>query len=230
VSESKARQGRPAPRKRQASSTKRHKMSQRSPGFDWTAQRVQAATLVAQDELTDEQIAEKLGVDRRTLARWKESAPFQETVQALVEQFRQATSTLAIADKQQRVAALDDRWRRMRRVIDERATFYGDLSAQHSKPPAAKGRSQPAPAAAAAGPEWVAPGAGTGLLVHTMRSIGAGDNASVVTEWEVDTSLLREMRGHEEQAAKELGQWTEKSSIQASGSAVVFLEPREIVP
>lgn len=208
----------------------RPKKSQAAPRkFEWTAQRILAATLVAQDELTDEQIAKRLGINRRNLSRWKDSPVFQESVAELVEQFRLATSTLAIADKQQRVAALDDRWQRMRRVITERASFYGDLSIKQAKPATAKSRSQ-AVSESPSDPEWVAPGAGTGLLVHTLRSIGAGDNANVVTEWEVDTGLLKELRGHEEQAAKELGQWTEKASIQASGSAVVFLDPREIVP
>jgi hypothetical protein len=86
----------------------------------------QAATLVAQDELTDEEIAKRLGIDRRNLTRWKDSPVFQESVAELIEQFRLATSTLAIADKQQRVAALNDRWQRMQQVITERASFYGD--------------------------------------------------------------------------------------------------------
>jgi hypothetical protein len=59
----------------------------------------------------------------------------------------------------------------------------------------------------------IAPGWKTGLMVRTEKQIGAGEKAIRVVEFAVDTGLLRELRAHEEQAAKELGQWEDKQRI-----------------
>jgi hypothetical protein len=50
------------------------------------------------------------------------------------------------------------------------------------------------------------PGGDTGLLVKTLKSIGAGENAQVVAEYAVDTALLAEIRKHEDHVAVDLGQ------------------------
>jgi hypothetical protein len=60
----------------------------------------------------------------------------------------------------------------------------------------------------------VEPGADTGLLVRTLKTVGSGFDAKVVAEYEVDTGLLKELREHEKQAAQELGQWSDKSRIE----------------
>lgn len=82
-------------------------------------------------------------------------------------------------------------------------------------------------AARAADPEMrEAPGGSTGLLTVTYKHSGRGRPASIpeapeggagqsgrgdlIREYAVDTGLLAEMRKHEEQAARELGQWVEK--------------------
>jgi class 3 adenylate cyclase len=46
--------------------------------------------------------------------------------------------------------------------------------------------------------------------VRNVKGIGAGENYREVREYEVDVALLRELRAHEEQAARELGQWVDK--------------------
>ena len=96
----------------------------------------------------------------------------------------------AIRDKNARVEALQDRWDRMKRVIEERAKDRAMRKAAGGK---------------------------TGLLVRRLKQVGSGDSATVVEEFEVDTALLKEMRAHEEQAAKELGQWVEKSEVSPGG-------------
>ena len=40
--------------------------------FPWTHARAEAAVLVAEDAVTDEEIAAKVGVSRRTLTTWKQ--------------------------------------------------------------------------------------------------------------------------------------------------------------
>jgi DNA-binding XRE family transcriptional regulator len=151
--------------------------------FRWTTQREQAAQLVADDALSDQSIADKLGVTRQTLANWKREPAFQQRVAEHLEAAREAIRAEGIANRINRVNALNDRWNRMRTVIEERAE---DEAMQD------------------------VPGGKTGLLVHQTKAIGTGANQTIIDEYAVDTGLLKELRAHEEQAAKELGQWTEK--------------------
>src|SRR5258707_11081668 len=153
---------------------RRHKMSHaRHPApFEWTAQRERAAVLLAEDSLTDIQIAAELEIDRRTLARWKENAEFQKRIVDQVEKIRVAGAKLSISDKTHRGRALDNRWQRMHQVIEARAA---DESMKD------------------------VPGGTTGLMVRSYKTAGG----ATVEEFAVDTGLLREMRAHEEQAAKE---------------------------
>jgi hypothetical protein len=158
-------------------------MSQNVSKFRWNKLKSQAAVRVAEGRMTDEEIAAEAHVTRRQLTRWKAHPTFAAKVEQHVRALDDAASRRAITRRLARVEALDDRWRRMRNVIAERAD---DLTM--------------------AG----VPGGGTGLVVRSLKSIGGGETAQVVEEYAVDTGLLRELREHEKQAAQELGQWAEK--------------------
>lgn len=147
--------------------------------WEWNEQREVAAVLVAEDRLSDEQIAAEVGIDRRTLTRWRGVPAFMARVDRLIEEFRGEVDRYAIAQVGRRVAALQDRWRRLHLVIEERA---GHEEMQ-----------------------GVAGGT-SGLLVRDVKQIGRGETATVEEVFRVDTGLLREMREMEEQAARELGQ------------------------
>lgn len=56
------------------------------------------------------------------------------------------------------------------------------------------------------------PGGDTGLMVKTYKVSGE----TVMTEYAVDTGLIRELRGIQEQVAKELGQIVEKREVKFS--------------
>src|SRR5687767_11614399 len=75
---------------------------------------------VADDELTDEEIAVKAKITRMTLARWKLLPAFQARIAEIHEKARAKT----IANKEYRLDALIDRQRRMTQVIEERASWY----------------------------------------------------------------------------------------------------------
>lgn len=160
---------------------------QHDPGtFRWTEQRERAAEMLAEDRLSDEQIATALGLERTILWRWRQHPDFKARVQEHITAQREAIMRDGIADRVQRVAALNDRWQRMQRIIEARAAeeipehlahIYGTM-----------------------------PGYETGLLVRQFKHVAD----SLVVELAVDTGLLREMREHEKQTAQELGQWTEK--------------------
>lgn len=159
------------------------KSAPKAPEFKWDETREQAALLIAQDELTDTKIAEKLGVARRTLGGWKENTEFSKRVQNHLNDIRSYIRSHGISIIENRVAALQDRWDRMKRVIAERAES----------------------------PEMQnVAGGTTGLLVRQLKKIGAGADAEIVEEFVIDAALLKEMREHEKQAAQELGQWSDK--------------------
>ncbi len=146
------------------------------------AKRELAASLLAEDRLTDAEIAARAGISRSTLARWKRSTQFQQRIAH--HQAAQADSIVAtgIASRRARIEALNDRWQRLQRIIAERAEVFGDRGPD-GKP--------------------LVPGGGTGLLMHFAKS----------GEFVLDAALLRELRAVEEQAARELGQWVDRSRL-----------------
>jgi hypothetical protein len=155
-------------------------------GFRWTDKTEEAAKDVALDRLTNQEIAEKAGVTRQALDKWKLNPEFKARVDAHHEEFKAIVRRRGIAQLERRVDALNTRWDLMHRVIAERA--------------ADPGMQLPA-------------GGKTGLMVHTVKGVGKGDDFQLIDLYEVDVGLLREMREHEKQAAQELGQWTEKKEV-----------------
>jgi hypothetical protein len=167
--------------------------------FEWDARRERAALLLAEGELTDVEVAAEVEVTDRTLRNWKAVPAFAARVKQLVAELGAVAQRKAIGRRARRLAALDDRWQRMKAVIAARADEMKDL-----------------------------PGGGSsGLLVKTVKSIGSGDNAREVEEYAVDAALLREMRELEKQAAQETGQWAEKVEHSGpEGAPVSFIEVR----
>lgn len=155
--------------------------------FEWNAQSERAAQLVADGDLSNEKIAAEVGVGRTTLYRWSNHKDFAERVESILEDYRKAVRRRGLAILERRVNALNDRWDRMQRVIEQRAVDP-DLAA--------------------------VPGGPTGLIVRDLKGIGKGGDFQVVEVYSVDTGLLRELREHEKQAAQELGQWTERQHVE----------------
>lgn len=150
--------------------------------FVWTKAKAEAAVLLAENTLPALEIAARAEVTDRQLRTWKQHPEFRERVEAHVAEFEAATLRYEISKRRRRVAALDDRWHRMARVIEARAEAMADE----------------------------APGTDTGLLVRQIKVVGAGKSQQTIEEYVVDAALLRELRATEEQAAKELGQWADK--------------------
>jgi hypothetical protein len=161
--------------------------------FDWTGPKERAAALLAADEMTDLEIAEEIGVARRTLSTWKDHPEFARRVRDLALAIGQELTRHAIALKLRRMRAYDERWRALQRIIAERAADPAMQSV---------------------------PGGKTGLLVRRLKSIGAGENAREVSEYEVDTALLKELRELEKQAAQEAGQWSTKHEVRGAVASV----------
>lgn len=172
--------------------------------FAWTPARAQAAELLADDALSDEEIASTVGVTRRALAKWKLRPEFQARIEERRAAQRQAIEAEGVANKQNRIARYQQRWERLHQIIEERALALAGHTA----------------------------GGSTGLLVRQAKVVKVYETdsdpadqadpdrdetltpvkrAQVVYEYPLDAALLRELRALEEQVAKELGQWTEKS-------------------
>jgi transposase-like protein len=164
--------------------------------FRWTAKTKEAAQLVARGELTYQEIADKVGVSRQTIFLWRSDPRFAGRVEKLRAREQSEVYGRGIALRENRVRALTDRWNRLRRIIEARAD-------------------DPKMAEAAGG--------NTGLLAHTVKSVGSGDNAMIVDHYEVDAALLKELREHEKQAAQELGQWTEKREVTGANGGPVSI-------
>ena len=161
--------------------------------FEWTAAKERAASMLADGEPTDAQIAGEIGVDAWTLWSWKQRPEFATRVRQIVEQAGEEMAHLAIAKKLGRMRAYDERWRELQRVIAERAA---DPAMQSF------------------------PGGRTGLLVRTVKVIGSGEAARQVEEYRLDAGLLKELRELERQAAVEAGQWTTKTEMRGAVASV----------
>lgn len=72
-----------------------------------TAKQAQAARLLAEDEQTDEEIADTLGIARSTLALWKKNPEVTSAITAHVEAFKDRALAEGFADKRARIAALN---------------------------------------------------------------------------------------------------------------------------
>jgi hypothetical protein len=121
--------------------------------------------LLAEDRLPERDIAQVVGVGRTQLWRWKRKPEFAELVQLLTQEITQSALSRGIAQKRNRVRALDERSRRLEQLARERAQDMANV-----------------------------PGGSSGYLTRRIKSIGSGKSARVVEEYEVDGTLLRQLR------------------------------------
>jgi hypothetical protein len=162
--------------------------------FCWSRKRARAALLIAEGKKSIDEIAKEIAVAPRSLKYWKLCPEFAARVADHIEVYRQAVLKQGIADRVHRVAELSRRWEAMQKVIEERGA---DPSMQE------------------------VPGGTTGLLVRQVKGIGRGEHFREVYEYRLDNELLRELRAYAEQAARELGQWIERSEVMPQGAGAL---------
>lgn len=173
-----------------------------------TGARETAALLIAQDQLTDMQIAAECGVKAsKTIQRWRNDPVIAARVAEHRASWRAEIKAKGIADVQNRVDEANARHLLMKQVIAERAAD-----------PTMEG----------------IPGGTTGLLVRQVKFVkvlsvkrdrptSLADepehdddiitperSVAQVEEYAVDTALLHELRMHEDEVAKHLGQLVER--------------------
>jgi hypothetical protein len=110
---------------------------------------------------------------------------------------------VALEERANRLKAQQDRHDRLKRVMEARGAGMVDV-----------------------------PGGETGLLVRRVKSIGYGDSAQVVEEYELDATLLAEARKLEEQAAREVGQLGPEAGRGPAGGpgTIIVVVPMALPP
>jgi len=179
-----------------------NEMQQNTPPFKWTAQREQAAQLVAEDRLTYPKICEVIGLkDRTTLHRWKQHPDFLARIDHINAAYASTIGRLAITQRARRLTALNDRWRRMQDLIEAREEAYvPELGGDALREQVRHTRDRT--------------GRDTGLVVEKPGEFGV--------EYAFDATLMNEMLKAEKQAAQEMGQWVEKQDATSSGQPIRF--------
>lgn len=151
-----------------------------APAFKWSEPRERAAYLLAEDALTDTEIAREVGISRETLNQWKRRAEFQERMSEHIAKLGLALLDQGIARKRNRIARLQRIVDRIEHVIEARAAS-AEIDEEAS-----------------------------GMVASKPIFSALGD---LEREYKFDAALVREYRATLEQAAKELGQLTEKVEV-----------------
>ena len=146
----------------------------------------QAAQLLAEGRYQYREIAENIGITLKTLHNWRKDPAFAERVEKISSEFAARALKRAVAKREYRVNTLSNLHSKLLTVIEERAI--------------------------APGMDEV-PGGKTGLLVRSPIMSGG---KVVGVEYAVDTALIKEIRGIQEQVAKELGQLVERHETKIS--------------
>jgi hypothetical protein len=157
-------------------------LAERNGKFLLTPIRKRVATLLAEGFLTNDQICKQEKVGIQTLWRWRQNPAFMAYVAKKAAQFGSAIERQAISRKAQRM-------RTYQAVMDDCNRIKWDRSEDERY----------------AG----VPGYGTGMMVHTVKSIGSGELAERVDLYAVDTGLIDKILAVNKQAAQEMGQWEE---------------------
>lgn len=83
--------------------------------------REQAAQMVAEGRFEYSEIAEKLGVERRTLQNWRKDIKFIARVERISREFSESTKQLAIRRKDYRISVLNRLHTKLETLIEQRA-------------------------------------------------------------------------------------------------------------
>lgn len=154
--------------------------------FAWSPQRENAALWWAQAQMSIDEIAAKVGVDRRTLFTWRQHPDFQARCNAERDAITAEIRRVGIADKNNRLANLNHLYKLHAKLVNDRADDKQLADA---------------------------PGGTTGLVVIDVKRVSLdsddpkGAKTTEVAEYPYDPAVSREMRELMKQMAIELGEW-----------------------
>jgi transposase-like protein len=165
---------------------------------------IEAARMIAEADLTQREIARRLGVDEQTLSRWKHDPLFLAKIQEHTDELEDSIRRTFVAQRHKRIERLLAMVQRLETVMSERGLEFEDAQDLERSG-----------------------GGHTGVVVRQYKSIGSGPTAEVRVEYMTDATLLREYRAYCEHLARELGQWGDKLEITGSGGGPIIV--REVV-
>jgi predicted DNA-binding protein (UPF0251 family) len=145
-----------------------------------TAKKRTAAELLAFDELSDEETARRVGISRRTLARWKELPSVQSIIADAARVASEAIRAEGITNKQNRLQIYRERHAQFEQIRRERAEDAARPESKlHGIPGATTG--------------WIV--AQLKLVKHIGQDDGGGQRIWMEEQWEfaVDSGLSREL-------------------------------------
>ncbi len=125
---------------------------------------------------TDAQIARIIGCARPSVKGFK--VRHAEEIAAGRAKLQRELTDYAIAHKVNRMAGYDRDYQLLGEVIEARANDK----------------------------RYDEPGYSTGLMAHSLKSVGSGENSQVVDEYKVDVAVIAERRALAHAAAEETGQ------------------------
>lgn len=170
----------------------------KTPHGKLTPLQLKVARLIADGELNMPQISAKTGASVSQIATWKKHNPlFRVKVQQFIDADEAELERLGISARKNRVRTLDRIYKGLLDIVDQRSKFKNGIVENE-------------------------PGWDTGLLVRKETQRGR----LTTLEYSTDTFLVRELRDTMVQAAKELGQWTEKAETKHDATAQ-FLQALE---
>jgi transposase len=68
---------------------------------------VQAAILIAEDDLSDSEIAQRCGITRRTLMRWKKESSIQQKIEGQLRRSKSESEQQIVVERQMRIAGVE---------------------------------------------------------------------------------------------------------------------------
>lgn len=188
-----------------------------------------AASLDAAGTLSVSEVARAAGITTTRMRQMRTTLAYQSLVRRILSDAASDARTRSIATRAGRLSQLQLRSDLLDLIREQRASIYD--ARYHSPDPTDIAQSHPElsvddvltvfpdigslydstnPMCRAVDLQRaLIPGASSGLLVHTQKTIGSGLAARVIEEWSLDTPLLNAQLALERQAAQEAGQWAD---------------------
>jgi transposase-like protein len=173
--------------------------------FEWTAQKLKAANLIAEDTMSKQRIAEEVGIGVALLKEWRDHPDFQRRVAEIVKELDEAVSQLRFAKRRGRIEALNDLAEDYVKIVKERAEYF------------------------TLNPVEDVPGLKTGRFSREEKSIGSGNLQKTVVVYTPDTALDKSFRDTLVQIARERGEWLDKRELSGpDGSSLLGIIEIEV--
>ncbi len=178
------------------------------PDWKWTDPRERAAQLVAEDRLTDIQIAAKVGIAERSLERWKLVPEFRARVQEHVAKFRERITSEGLAQKENRVAFIRSRLAALRGIVRSRGKLPDHQTA-------------PGETITQKGLQTREVKSLRVTVPSTDPELGDREALELIEEYAIDTATLSEERALLQHLATEMGQWKKQVEVEVSGEVSI---------